>query len=75
MIRQVSSTAGQEGRASTTESTTYRSIAPAHILRQARPGSAVLIYGSLPPAQMQLRPWFADRQLTRLARPTPAGDA
>lgn len=74
-IRQLSSTAGQEGRASTTESTTYRSIAPAHVLRQARPGSAVLIYGSLPPAQVQLRPWFADRQLTRLARPTPTGDA
>jgi len=74
-IRQLSSTAGQEGRASTTESTTYRSIAPAHVLRQARPGSAVLIYGSLPPAQVQLRPWFADRHLTRLARRTPAANA
>lgn len=73
-IRQLSSTAGQEGRASTTESTTYRSLAPAHVLRQAPPGSAVLIYGSLPPARLQLRPWFADRKLTRLARPTPAGD-
>jgi type IV secretion system protein VirD4 len=65
-IRQVSSTAGQEGRASTTQSTTYRSLAPAHVLRQADPGSAVLIYGSLPPAQVRLRPWFADRHLRAL---------
>lgn len=66
-IAQLSSTAGQEGRASTTQSTTYRSLAPAHTLRQAEPGSAVLIYGSLPPARIRLRPWFADRHLRELA--------
>jgi type IV secretion system protein VirD4 len=65
-IAQISSTAGQEGRASTTQSTTYRSLAPAHVLRQAQPGSAVLIYGSLPPARVRLRPWFSDRRLRRL---------
>lgn len=68
-VAQVSSTNGQEGRASTTQSTTYRSLAPAHVLRQATPGSAVLIYGSLPPAQIRLRPWFADRRLRALAHP------
>jgi hypothetical protein len=26
----------------------------------------VLIYGSLPPAQVRLRPWFADRHLRAL---------
>ena len=67
-ITQVSSTAGQEGRASTTQSTTYRSLAPAHVLRQATPGSAVLIYGSLPPAQIRLRPWFRDRRLRALVQ-------
>jgi len=72
-ITQVSSTAGHEGRASTTQSTTYRSLAPAHVLRQATPGSAVLIYGSLPPAQIRLRPWFADRHLRALARPDENG--
>lgn len=72
-ITQVSSTAGHEGRASTTQSTTYRSLAPAHVLRQATPGSAVLIYGSLPPAQISLRPWFADRRLRALARPDENG--
>jgi type IV secretion system protein VirD4 len=67
-IPQISSTAGQEGRASTTQSTTYRSLAPAHVLRQAEPGSAVLIYGSLPPARIRLRPWFSDRRLRALAQ-------
>ena len=30
---------------------------------QGRPGRAVLVYGHLPPAQLELRPWFADRAL------------
>jgi type IV secretion system protein VirD4 len=67
-ISQISSTAGQEGRASTTQSTTYRSLAPAHVLRQAAAGSAVLIYGSLPPVQIRLRPWFQDKHLSQLVR-------
>jgi type IV secretion system protein VirD4 len=66
-VRQHSTTAGQEGRASTTESSTYRSLAPAHALREAEHGTALLVYGNLPPARVQLRPWFADRDLRRLA--------
>lgn len=66
-IRQVSSTAGMEGRASKTESTTWRSLAPAHVLRQGRPGTGVLVYGHLPPAKLALRPWFADKRLRELA--------
>lgn len=69
-IRQVSSTAG-DGRGSTTESSGFRSLAPANVLREGRPGRAVLVYGHLPPAELELRPWFADRSLRRLA----AGDA
>lgn len=71
-IRQHSTTAGQEGRASTTESSTYRSLAPPHALRQAEHGTAVLVYGNLPPARVRLRPWFADRDLRRLAGHTTA---
>lgn len=70
-IRQTSSTAGQQGHASTTESTTYRTLAPAHALRQARAGSGVLIHGNLPPARIQLRPWFTDRHLRTLSRQAP----
>lgn len=68
-IRQVSSTAGHEGHASTTESTTYRSLAPAHVLRQAPAGTGVLVYGNLPPARLELRPWFRDRRLRALVTP------
>lgn len=68
-VRQVSSTAGAEGRASHTESTTYRSLAPAHVLRQAKPGTGVLVYGHLPPVHLSLRPWFADKRLRALAQP------
>jgi len=70
-IRQTSSTNGQQGHASTTQSTTYRTLAPAHALRQARAGSGVLIYGNLPPARIELRPWFTDRHLRTLSRQTP----
>lgn len=66
-IAQVSHTAGREGNASTTESTTWRALAPPAAIRQAQPGSAILVYGSLPPARVALRPWFRDRGLRRLA--------
>ena len=66
-VRQVSSTTGAEGRRSTTESTSYRTLAPANALREMRPGSGVLVYGHLPPARISLRPWFRDRRLQRIA--------
>lgn len=66
-ITQISATAGHEGRASTTRSTTFRSLAPPHTLREATPGTALLVYGSLRPVRVQLRPWFADHMLRRLA--------
>jgi type IV secretion system protein VirD4 len=65
-IRQVSSTAGADGQGSTTESSGFRALAPANVLREGRPGRAVLVYGHLPPAELELRPWFADRALRRL---------
>jgi type IV secretion system protein VirD4 len=66
-IRQVSSTAGADGQGSTTESSGFRALAPANVLREGRPGRAVLVYGHLPPAELELRPWFADAALRRLA--------
>lgn len=66
-VRQVSSTAGREGHGSTTESTTYRSLAPANVVRESRPGTGVLVYGHLPPTRLALRPWFDDRGLRRVA--------
>ena len=68
-LRQVSSTSGERGRHSRTESRTFRALAPANLLRESRPGSMLLVYGHLPPARIELRPWFRDRRLARLAAP------
>jgi type IV secretion system protein VirD4 len=61
-LDQRSSTAG-DGRHSETRSVTFRSMAPANVVRQGRPGTAVLVNGNLPPSWIQLRPWFRDRRL------------
>lgn len=65
-FRQVSETAGEKGRTSSTEGSTYRALAPANVVRGAEPGSALLIYGHLPPARLSLRPWFAEPDLREL---------
>ncbi|MGZ4299732.1 MAG: type IV secretory system conjugative DNA transfer family protein [Solirubrobacteraceae bacterium] len=41
-------------------------VAP-EALRQLPPERALLVYGSLPPAEVRLRMWFSDRRLRRLA--------
>ncbi len=64
-ILQASVTRGSRGSTSTTESTGMRSLAPAHVLRGIRPGEGVLVYGHLPPARLQLRPWFQMSKLDR----------
>jgi type IV secretion system protein VirD4 len=66
-VRHVSSTKGADGRHSTTESVTYRALAPAHTLREMQPGHGVLVYGHLPPAKIAMRPWFKDSGLRRAA--------
>jgi hypothetical protein len=37
-------------------------------MREAKQGSAMLVYGNLPPAQIAFRSWYADSALTELAR-------
>lgn len=66
-VRQVSSTSGAQGRRSTTESVAYRSLAPANVLREMRPGHGLLVYGHLAPARLALRPWFEERGLRKTA--------
>ena len=65
-FRQVSETAGEKGRTSSTEGSTYRALAPANVVRQAKPGSALLVYGHLPPVRLSLRPWFEELDLREL---------
>jgi type IV secretory pathway TraG/TraD family ATPase VirD4 len=68
---QISTTDGRRGERSSTRSTGYRSLLPPNALRQMRPGQALLVYGTLPPAKLALRPWFQDRTLRGLAEATP----
>ena len=60
------------GSGGTTRSTGRRRrplVAP-EALRQLPEGHALLLYGRVPPAEIRLRMWFADRRLRRLARTT-----
>ena len=66
-----STTRDASGLRSSTESTTYRRLAPADALRRVVPGEGVLLYGHLPPAQLRLRPWFEDAELGRRGRTPP----
>jgi type IV secretion system protein VirD4 len=59
--RSVSTSGGGQGRRSQTEGDTYRELAPAHVLRQSKAASALMVYGSLPPTTVDLRPWYRDR--------------
>lgn len=71
-VLQSSVTRGAQGARSTTESTTLRSLAPAHVLRSIRPGEGILVYGHLPPARLTLRPWFEEKVLRGRGRGTAA---
>ncbi|MEW6475347.1 MAG: type IV secretory system conjugative DNA transfer family protein, partial [Actinomycetota bacterium] len=55
------------GRRSLSEHTAYRPAAPADLVRRIPDNEAVLVYGSLPPVHVRLRPWFADAELRRRA--------
>ena len=55
------------GRRTLNEHTTWRPAAPPDLLRRLPPNTAVLLYGAEPPARLQLRPWYRDRHLHRLA--------
>ncbi|PZS07307.1 MAG: hypothetical protein DLM64_15060 [Solirubrobacterales bacterium] len=57
------------GAGGTTRATARRRrpLAAAEALRQLPDGHALLLYGRIPPAQIRLRMWFADRRLRRLA--------
>jgi type IV secretion system protein VirD4 len=64
--RQQSTTSGENAHRSKTETTSHRPLAPPHALRQASEGSALLVYGTLEPVWLQLRPWYSDAQLQQL---------
>jgi type IV secretion system protein VirD4 len=56
--RSLSYDLGGGTRRSVSESTHREALTPFHLLRQVRPGEAVLIHGTLPPAHLQARRWW-----------------
>ena len=58
---QPSVTRDASGRRSTTSTTGARRLLPPEEMRCLRRGDAILVYGSLPPARLTLRPWWAPR--------------
>ncbi|HVM52035.1 MAG TPA: type IV secretory system conjugative DNA transfer family protein [Acidimicrobiales bacterium] len=50
---------------SLSESSQAIPLAPAEVMRQMVPGDALLIHGTLPPAQLRTRPYHRERDLAR----------
>lgn len=55
------------GGSSTSESTAVRKLVPADLIRRIPSGQGLLLYGSLLPAHVVLRPWYRDPALRALA--------
>jgi type IV secretion system protein VirD4 len=58
---------GARGERTVTTSPTVRRLLPTDTLRRQPPGTAVLVYGSLPPARIRLRAWYRDPVLVERA--------
>ena len=63
-VAKESSTHDASGLRSSTESSTYRRLAPVDALRRVVPGEGVVVYGHLPPARLRLRPWYSTAGLS-----------
>jgi type IV secretion system protein VirD4 len=61
------------GRRSTTSTTGPRRLLPPEELRCLPRGRAVLVYGTLPPARLQLRPWWGRAKRLNSGRPGSRG--
>lgn len=59
-------TTSTSGYTTRSETIHFRQLASADVLRQLQPGEGVLVYGHLPPAKLELRPWFREPTLRRL---------
>jgi type IV secretion system protein VirD4 len=64
------SAAERSGGGSNQYSTTQVPLAPPHVLRQMRPGDALLIHSTLPPAHVRTRPFYRSRHLRERAEMT-----
>ena len=64
-IAHPSVTRDHTGKRSTTSTTGPRRLLPPESLRCLARGRAVLVYGTLPPARLQLRPWWVQAGTSR----------
>lgn len=71
-FEQRSRNTGEQGKRSVTEGETYRDLAPANVVRERDPGSALLLYHNLPLAKISLRLWFEDEGLRQLRDGVPS---
>lgn len=70
--RQVSGNWADMTRSNVTDSTSRVGLVQAHCLRQMVPGDALLVHGTLPPAHIRTRRYFAERTLrARASLPIP----
>jgi type IV secretion system protein VirD4 len=65
-VKRPSVTRDPGGRRSTTSTTESRRLLPPEELRCLPRGQAVLVYGTLPPARLRLRPWWAAAKPDRI---------
>ncbi len=63
-----STTRDRHHQPSVTTATGQTVMLPAHVLRQAAPGRALLIHNTLPPAHVRSHPYYRDRRLITRAR-------
>lgn len=67
VLQRASSNDTNLGRRSVNESATRLRLVPADVIRQVHPGEALLIHGTLPPAHLTGRFYYAEKHLRRLA--------
>ncbi|MDP9021505.1 MAG: TraG/TraD/VirD4 family protein [Actinomycetota bacterium] len=67
-VARASTTWDAQGQRSTTQGVEHRRLAPDHAMRTLPNGQAVVIYGSMAPLRVSLRPWYADPTLSARAR-------
>jgi type IV secretion system protein VirD4 len=68
LLETPSVTRGARGERTVTTSPQVRRLLPPDTLRRLPKGSAVLLYGALPPVRLRLRSWFSDADLAARGR-------
>jgi type IV secretion system protein VirD4 len=63
VLRRATTIDHDDGRRSLNLSSQSMPLLPAHVLRQTRPGNALLVHGTLPPAHLKSRPYYQERTL------------